>query len=148
VPPTRSLTAPPYEVTETGWGEFEIGITVRAARRAVPLRTHAIRPQVEFVPSAECAPVELLHGLKLYHGDGPPPLADVIPTVAPLPVVRERLDEFVFVGPPAPFHAMLAARPPREPPSDAEELFRIATARASVAAQSAQLQAALGLDKA
>ena len=93
--------------------------------------------------------MELLHGLKLYHGEGPPPLADVIPTVAPLPVVRERLDEFVFVAPPVPFHAMLAARPPRESaPSDAEELFRIATARASVAAQCAQLNAALGLDKA
>jgi hypothetical protein len=25
----RTLTAPPFELTETGWGEFEIGISVR-----------------------------------------------------------------------------------------------------------------------
>jgi len=30
-PPTRTLSEPPYEVTETGWGEFEIGITVCAS---------------------------------------------------------------------------------------------------------------------
>ena len=27
--PKRVLTEPPYEVTETGWGEFEIGIEIR-----------------------------------------------------------------------------------------------------------------------
>lgn len=26
--PTRELTAPPYEVTETGWGEFEASIRI------------------------------------------------------------------------------------------------------------------------
>ena len=29
--PVRTLEKPPYEVTETGWGEFEIGITVHFA---------------------------------------------------------------------------------------------------------------------
>ena len=27
--PVRVVEAPPFELTETGWGEFEIGITVR-----------------------------------------------------------------------------------------------------------------------
>lgn len=26
--PTRSVEAAPFELTETGWGEFEIGMTV------------------------------------------------------------------------------------------------------------------------
>jgi len=29
-PPSRSLDAAPYEVQERGWGEFDIGITVRS----------------------------------------------------------------------------------------------------------------------
>jgi len=29
VPHLRTLSEPPWEVTETGWGEFEIGITAR-----------------------------------------------------------------------------------------------------------------------
>ena len=32
--PVRVLEKPPYEVTETGWGEFEIGITVHFAEDA------------------------------------------------------------------------------------------------------------------
>ena len=30
--PVRVVEAPPFELTETGWGEFEIGITVRLPR--------------------------------------------------------------------------------------------------------------------
>lgn len=26
--PTRVVEEPPFELTETGWGEFEIGITI------------------------------------------------------------------------------------------------------------------------
>jgi YEATS domain-containing protein 4 len=29
--PQRVMHSPPFELTETGWGEFEIGVTVSAA---------------------------------------------------------------------------------------------------------------------
>jgi YEATS domain-containing protein 4 len=127
----RTLSAPPFEVTETGWGEFEIGISI------------------EFVPSACAPPVDLLHALKLYHeGDAPPPAAPGggsggvgggagggggggnggngggaggggggAPSAARAPVVRDKYDELVFVCPPEDFHAMLAAHTPREGPA-------------------------------
>jgi hypothetical protein len=101
------------------------------------------------VAAAESPPVELVHALKLYHGETlPPPAAEAPPGAEPAaPVVRERYDEFVFVSPPASFHAMLTSRPAREPVADAEELFRIATARSAVAQQIASMRAALSLEK-
>merc|ERR1719235_401524 len=32
--PTRTVTQPPFEVTETGWGEFDIGITLHLSEDA------------------------------------------------------------------------------------------------------------------
>jgi hypothetical protein len=125
----RTLSAPPFEVTETGWGEFEIGISI------------------EFVPSACAPPVDLLHALKLYHeGDAPPPAAGggsgggggggnggnvgggggaggagggggAPASAARAPVVRDKYDELCFVCPPEDFHAMLTAHTPREGPA-------------------------------
>ena len=75
-PPTRSFDQGPFEVTEQGWGEFEISL------------------QIFFHDSRE-KPVELTHMLKLYpDGDAPPPAHGV-----PKPVVSERYDEFVFNSP-------------------------------------------------
>ena len=109
--------------------------------------TPAAPRQVEFVPSAEAPPVELVHALKLYHGEALPPAPpDASAVEPPAPVVRERYDEFVFVAPPAPFHAMLTSRPARAAPGDAEELFRVATARTAVAQQISAMRAALALD--
>ena len=73
-PPTRVLETAPFEVTEFGWGEFEITV------------------QVFFHDSRE-KPIELMHMLKLYHdGDNQQhPIAK--------PVVSERYDEFVFNHP-------------------------------------------------
>lgn len=34
--PVRVKEVPPYEVTESGWGEFDIGITARACRSGPP----------------------------------------------------------------------------------------------------------------
>jgi len=75
-PPTRTLETGPFEVTEQGWGEFEISL------------------QIFFHDSRE-KPLELSHMLKLYpESDAPPPAHGV-----PKPVVSERYDEFVFNSP-------------------------------------------------
>ena len=75
-PPTRTIETAPFEVTEQGWGEFEITL------------------QIFFHDSRE-KPVELTHMLKLYpDGDAPAPAHGV-----PKPVVSERYDEFVFNSP-------------------------------------------------
>eukprot|EP00322_Chrysochromulina_rotalis_P015990 CAMPEP_0115850970 /NCGR_PEP_ID=MMETSP0287-20121206/12238_1 /TAXON_ID=412157 /ORGANISM="Chrysochromulina rotalis, Strain UIO044" /LENGTH=208 /DNA_ID=CAMNT_0003304983 /DNA_START=3 /DNA_END=629 /DNA_ORIENTATION=+ len=72
-PPTRTLETGPFEVTDQGWGEFEVTL------------------QVFFHDSRE-KPVELQHMLKLY------PEGDSQQLVAK-PVVAERYDEFVFNSP-------------------------------------------------
>ncbi|SPO22556.1 probable Protein AF-9 homolog [Ustilago trichophora] len=46
--PTRNIDKPPYHVTETGWGEFEIQI------------------KIFFVPEANEKPITLFHHLKLH----------------------------------------------------------------------------------
>ena len=83
-PPTRVIETAPFEVTEFGWGEFEISL------------------QVFFHDSRE-KPIELTHMLKLYHdGDNQQhPIAK--------PVVSERYDEFVFSSPSEALRQRLAA---------------------------------------
>ena len=71
-PPQRTIEVAPFEVTEQGWGEFEISL------------------QVFFHDSRE-KPIELSHMLKLYpDGDANAPQNPA------KPVVSERYDEFVF----------------------------------------------------
>lgn len=72
--PVRTLYHAPYEVTETGWGEFEIGITI------------------DFLPISGLEAVKLIHNLKLF------PQPSVQPTTKK-PVMAETYDEFVFVNP-------------------------------------------------
>mmetsp|Transcript_6683 Transcript_6683/g.8337 ORF Transcript_6683/g.8337 Transcript_6683/m.8337 type:complete len:284 (+) Transcript_6683:23-874(+) len=84
--PVRELTAPPFEVTEKGWGEFEA--TIRIVWRDV----------------GEKAMV-LAHTIKLY-----PPLApNALPdsTKEGEPVKSERYDEVVFTDPTETFHKQL-----------------------------------------
>ena len=84
--PVRELTAPPFEVTEKGWGEFEA--TIRIVWRDV----------------GEKAMV-LTHVIKLY-----PPLApNALPdnTKDGQPVKHERYDEVVFTDPTETFHKQL-----------------------------------------
>ncbi|KAH7437973.1 hypothetical protein KP509_05G098900 [Ceratopteris richardii] len=73
--PTRIVDSPPFELTEVGWGEFEIGITMI------------------FQSDAAEKPIELYHHLKLYPDDdaGPPSMKK--------PVVVETYDEIVFSEP-------------------------------------------------
>ena len=87
--PIRVLYQAPYEVSETGWGEFEIGITVT------------------FHEASGLDPVEFKHGLKLFPG----------PNIAPTtkkPVIAEVYDEFVFVNPSKEWFDVLHSGPIRK----------------------------------
>ena len=73
--PIRELTVPPYELTEVGWGEFDIAVTVGAWGRhklgcrpgCVLSPTSGMAPlQVHFSDDCMEPPLELVHKLKLY----------------------------------------------------------------------------------
>ncbi len=84
--PVREMTAPPFEVTERGWGEFEA--TIRIVWRDV----------------GEKAMV-LTHLIKLY----PPLVPNAVPDNSkdPDPVINEKYDEVVFTDPTETFHSQL-----------------------------------------
>ena len=84
--PVRELTAPPFEVTEKGWGEFEASI--RIVWRDV----------------GEKAMV-LTHTIKLYPPLPPNQLPDPIKETGP--VKNEKYDEIVFTDPTELFHQQL-----------------------------------------
>lgn len=136
--PVRTLTAHPFELTETGWGEFELACTLH------------------WVEEAGEPPIELTHKLKLYADDGSEPAtaaaaaqaqaaaaaggaaaAAALPdptmtgpisggaagaanpaTPAKRPVVSEQYDEVVFSEPRAAFWKKVSAwaPPPAVPP--------------------------------
>ncbi|CAG7717111.1 unnamed protein product [Allacma fusca] len=74
--PNRILTKPPYEVTETGWGEFEVVI------------------KIHFYDPLE-RPVTVYHILKLFQPGSDP----TAPTVVKKSLVSEFYDEIVFQEP-------------------------------------------------
>jgi len=78
---TRVITKPPYEVTETGWGEFEIVIKI-----------HFQDPNER--------PVTIYHQLKLFHTD-----SNVM--LGKKHLVNEIYDELVFQEPSAMMHQCL-----------------------------------------
>ena len=133
--PVRTLEKPPYEVTETGWGEFEIGITVHF--------------------SSDCGEksIYLLAPLKLHHEAEPgapkPEKKDL-----KRPVVKEKYEELVFHEPDEDFLKRVKShklKPAPVSPSgltavlgkrdDRDELLKIATARKVVAERTAVLKA-------
>ncbi|KAI8824671.1 yeats family-domain-containing protein [Chytriomyces cf. hyalinus JEL632] len=77
VPPVRVIESPPFEVTETGWGEFEILI------------------KLSFADSQE-KPLPLFHQLQLYPKDKDP---DPDAEYAKLPITSEHYEEIVFNEP-------------------------------------------------
>ncbi|XP_065343509.1 YEATS domain-containing protein 4 [Cloeon dipterum] len=79
--PSRVVTRPPYEITETGWGEFEITIKI-----------HFHDPNER--------PVTLYHILKLFQ-TGPEVM------LAKKSVVSEYYEEIVFQDPTALMHTLL-----------------------------------------
>ncbi|KAH7852868.1 hypothetical protein Vadar_030284 [Vaccinium darrowii] len=151
--PTRVLESPPFEVSESGWGEFEIAIT---------LHFH----------SDICEkPLHLFHHLKLYPEDESGSMS------TKKPVVMESYDEIVLTEPSEGFFSRVQNHPavivPRLPPgfslpppvptedvdkrkrgdtkdnplsqwysnfSEADELLKLAAARQQVQAHIARLR--------
>ncbi|MFS8023861.1 putative transcription factor YEATS family [Helianthus anomalus] len=73
--PMRVVESPPFELSESGWGEFEIAITLH------------------FHPDVSDKPLHLYHHLKLYPEDDSGSLS------VKKPVVVESYDEVVFAEP-------------------------------------------------
>ncbi|KAH8510617.1 hypothetical protein Peur_015286 [Populus x canadensis] len=85
--PTRVIEAPPFELSEAGWGEFEIAITL-------------------YFHSDVCdKPLNLYHHLKLYPEDESGSLS------MKKPVVVESYDEIVFPEPSEGFLARIQSHP-------------------------------------
>ncbi|KAI8920871.1 yeats family-domain-containing protein [Powellomyces hirtus] len=89
--PVRTCEAPPYEVHETGWGEFDIPIKV--------LLNETI----------ERGTINLVHTLQLYPKDNDP--ASTTTTTTAKAVVSEHYEEIVFNEPTDDAHKKLAAHP-------------------------------------
>ncbi|KAF9651717.1 yeats-domain-containing protein [Thelephora ganbajun] len=92
----RNIDKPPFEVSETGWGEFEIAI------------------RISFVPEAGEKQMTLYHHLKLHpwvegEGSGPPPLDQAVKLG---PVHSWQYDEVVFIDPFQSFLNVLTSYPP------------------------------------
>eukprot|EP01104_Vermistella_antarctica_P003081 TRINITY_DN13244_c0_g1_i1.p1 TRINITY_DN13244_c0_g1~~TRINITY_DN13244_c0_g1_i1.p1 ORF type:complete len:271 (-),score=71.57 TRINITY_DN13244_c0_g1_i1:31-843(-) len=85
----RVVEKPPFQVTATGWGEFQMKIVIY------------------FNDPTTDKPAELIHTLKLF------PLGYVPGKTAQLdhriPVIAEQYDEFMFVGPNESFYQALSA---------------------------------------
>ncbi|KAK9841150.1 hypothetical protein WJX74_000821 [Apatococcus lobatus] len=82
--PARDVTESPFEVNETGWGEFEINI------------------KIYFHDEAFEDPIEILHHLRLYaDNDG----GSTAQQSTKKPVVTESYDELVFNEPAEAFHS-------------------------------------------
>ncbi|EFJ24512.1 hypothetical protein SELMODRAFT_174113 [Selaginella moellendorffii] len=85
--PTRVVESAPFELSESGWGEFEISMTVF------------------FQKDAAEKTLELFHHLKLYHED------DNAPQSTKKPVVVESYDELVFQEPTEAFYSRVKNLP-------------------------------------
>lgn len=119
--PVREVTTQPFELTETGWGEFDIQIAVH------------------FVDEAMEEPFEIQHLLKLFH-------ANETPNSTKRPVVSETYEELVFSEPTEAMYTKIApvlkSKVPPAPESqltphlplhsDADEFRRIVEAREKV----------------
>lgn len=124
--PHRAIEQHPYEVTEHGWGEFDINITIT------------------FAADAKEKDISILHHLKLYETDN-------TPNNPKKPVVAETYEEVVFSEPLEAFYNRVAGVAPRPavelscqpyvlPADDAEEAGKLKECRARVAAMVADLR--------
>lgn len=93
--PIQTIESPPFEITEYGWGEFEIKITIY------------------FVDPLE-RPLELLHLLKLFHDDG---------KLRVEPVISQYYDEIVFLSPREKLFKALTTQNQKQKPLTIENLF-------------------------
>ncbi|GAA5827117.1 hypothetical protein JCM5353_006197 [Sporobolomyces roseus] len=122
--PLRTVEQPPFEVTETGWGEFDIII------------------KIFFVPEASEKPLTFNHHLKLHPwpidpilyaqpsliqnpNEGPPsqpPTGDPPQLVQPIPIISPvhswQYEEIIFNEPTEHFYTTLLSNPPTPLPSN------------------------------
>lgn len=125
--PKRVIEKPPFAVTETGWGEFEIQIQIMLT-----------------TPSEKT--FELFHFLRLFHQEDSP--------LSKKPVVSEHYDEIIFNDPPEQLHrrflrsplpdACFISTPPGVPEtssqfSESRQLSQITTAHSRVRREIASL---------
>ena len=82
--PVREVTRSPFMVSESGWGEFEMVITIHFANESEK-------------------PVELVHFVQLFPKDG-----NKTPTN---PIVNECYDEIIFTDPKEDFYEQLIKKP-------------------------------------
>lgn len=82
--PNRIVQAPPFTITETGWGEFEIAIKI-------------------FFQDSNERPVTIYHFLKLFERE-----EDGNVKVVPGPINSESYDELVFIDPTIKMHRLLS----------------------------------------
>lgn len=94
--PTRNIDKPPFEVTETGWGEFEIII------------------RITFITEAAEKTMTLLHHLKLHPWTvtGEPEIPPLEVALKAGPVHSWQYDEIVFNDPFQNFLNLLTQHPP------------------------------------
>eukprot|EP01102_Stenamoeba_stenopodia_P002956 TRINITY_DN12891_c0_g1_i1.p1 TRINITY_DN12891_c0_g1~~TRINITY_DN12891_c0_g1_i1.p1 ORF type:complete len:264 (-),score=87.13 TRINITY_DN12891_c0_g1_i1:80-871(-) len=88
--PKRVVDKPPFEITETGWGEFEIGV------------------RITFVDPNE-KPIDLYFPLRLFPPEG-------VQQVTKKPVVAELYDDIVFNEPTESFYKKLMKTPTERNP--------------------------------
>jgi YEATS domain-containing protein 4 len=117
--PIRELTAPPFEVTERGWGEFEAQIriiwkdpfekaTVVCYRTITACRTSLLLVCLQGMYTNSAFSYfsidQVAQGIKLYPPGTP---VNAIPTNTEKPVVAETYDEVVFTDPTESFYGQL-----------------------------------------
>lgn len=135
VNPSRSIESPPFEVTETGWGEFEITI------------------RIFFVPEANEKNIQLYHHLKLHPYV---PRAENIPP-GQQPVESYIYDELVFNEPTEAMFEILTEKPgallsakktkdsPYSQQTENEELDRLTHALSKVYQQVQKIREQIGV---
>lgn len=94
--PTRNIDKPPFEVSETGWGEFEIQI------------------RITFIAESGEKAITFYHHLKLHPWtlSGDPEIPPLETAIALGPVHSWQYDEIVFNDPFQSFLNILTAHPP------------------------------------
>ncbi|PNW82563.1 hypothetical protein CHLRE_06g284050v5 [Chlamydomonas reinhardtii] len=124
--PHRVCLQAPYEVTEQGWGEFDINITLT------------------FTPDAREKDVSIMHRLKLYESES-------TPNTTKKPVMSEVYEELVFSEPVESFYRRVVAEPQRRATElscqawiltfdEREEVEKLKECRARVAAMVAEVR--------
>lgn len=138
--PQRIIQQPPFELTEEGWGEFEMGIVIH------------------FQPDAQEQTVEIIHHLRLYE-EGEPQGGPL--PANKKPVISEQVEELVFVEPHDAFYRRVMSTPMRplqvpsiiaphagRPDFEAAELQQISEVRQRVAQAVAAVKNAAAIEQA